>query len=548
MKMLIYIISGFIAIIGFIFTLRYSKAQNKKRMLYKIRTQFGKVPDREFNRENVRYLMDSEREVCNIDEITWNDLDMDKVFSKMNNCNSFIGEQVLYKRLHTIEHDRNEFENSENMLQRFLDDRKYREDIQLLLESLGRRKNSYNLPQFINECESFEIMNIWLYRVMSLLLVCSLVLGIIINHNILYAFFIIFLINVVIYALGKFRFELHFEMLGTVVAVVTTANTLIQKYNIDDGELEKESIESAKRMNKAVKKIVMIQRKMETALSGDVQSLIFDYIIGGTLWEFHVYHRIVVLLKIYKNEFMKLYNFIGEIDATISIASYRESIPHYCQPYFHEDNMIHFAEMFHPLISNPVCNDVNMKSNHIITGSNASGKSTYIKAVAINMILAQSINMVLAKKAWIPYANILTSMAVRDDIASGESYYIREINYLKRIIMQIREDKLTLCIVDEILRGTNTDERIAASVAILNYLNDMNCLAIVASHDVKISEILEGKFENCHFGEVMEQDDILFDYKIKMGVSKSKNAIKLLGHIGFPKEIIKHAEELLLQL
>ena len=164
------------------------------------------------------------------------------------------------------------------------------------------------------------------------------------------------------------------------------------------------------------------------------------------------------------------------------------------------------------------------------------------------MILAQSINMALAKSASIPYANILTSMAVRDDIISGESYYIKEINYLKRIVTQLNEDKLTVCIVDEILRGTNTEERIAASVAILNYLNNRNCLAIVASHDIKISELLDGKFKNCYFSEVWEKEDILFDYKVKMGVSKSKNAIKLLGYIGFPEEIVKYAEELVLKL
>ena len=129
---------------------------------------------------------------------------------------------------------------------------------------------------------------------------------------------------------------------------------------------------------------------------------------------------------------------------------------------------------------------------------------------------------------------------------SGESYYIREINYLKRIIDYLKEDKLTLCIVDEILRGTNTEERIAASVAILDYLYDKNCLAIVASHDVRISEMLRGKFENCHFSEILEEDDILFDYKVKSGVSKSKNAIKLLKHIGFPEKIVRDAENLVL--
>jgi len=543
-----YIILGVIAVVGFISAMRYSKAQNRKRMLYRIRTRFGTAPDREFVREDVGYLINSEKKELDIDEITWNDLDMDKVYSRINNCNSFIGEQVLYRRLHSIDHDGKESENTEKMIQGFFADTKRREDVQVLLESLGRRKYSYYLPQFINDIDMFKITNIWFYRVMSFLLAGSLIVGIILNQYFLYIFFMIVLINVALYTLGKQRFELQLGMLVSVVNVVVIANTLIQKYKLGDGELAKESIESAKGMSKTVNRIAIIQRKMETASSGDIGALIVDYLIGSTLWDFHIFNRIVKLLTVNKDEFMKLYTYIGEIDATISIASFRASIPHYCQACFHEDNTIHFTQMYHPLISNPVCNDVKMESNYIITGSNASGKSTYIKAVAINMILAQTINMALAKSASIPYANILTSMAVRDDIISGESYYMKEINYLKRIVNQLNEDKLTVCIVDEILRGTNTEERIAASVAILNYLNNRNCLAIVASHDVKISEMLDGKFKNCHFSEVWEKEDILFDYKVKMGVSKSKNAIKLLGYIGFPEEIVKYAEELVLQL
>lgn len=543
-----YLILGVIVVIVIIFAMKYSKVQNTKRMLNRIRTQFGTVPDRKFVRENLRYLMDSEGIEYDIDEITWDDLDMDKVYSRINNCNSFIGEQVLYRRLHSINHDSKEFENKERMIQGFLADTERREGVQVLLESLGKWKYNYYLPQFINDIDMFKITNIWFYRVMSCLLIGALTLGIFINHYFIYAFFMIFLINLVLYTIERQRFELHLGMLGSVVGVVVTANTLIQKYKFTDGELAQESIDSLKRMSKTVNRIAIIQRKMETAMTGDLGALIFNYLIGSTLWDFHVFDRIVKMISVNKDEFMKLYFYIGEIDAAISIASFRESIPHYCHASFHEDNTISFSEMYHPLISNPVCNDVNMELNHIITGSNASGKSTYIKAVAINMILAQSINMVLAKSANIPYANILTSMAVRDDITSGESYYMREINYLKRIVNQLNEDKLTLCIVDEILRGTNTQERIAASVAILNYMNNRNCLVIVASHDIEISKMLDGKFKNCHFSEELERDDVLFDYKVKMGVSKSKNAIKLLEHIGFPKEIVKYAEELVVQL
>lgn len=544
---MIYIVIGLAVVVAVIIAMKYSKARSLQRMLFRIRKQFGSVPDREFILKNVQYLVDCEEKKYDIDEITWNDLDMDKVYSRINNCNSFVGEQVLYRQLHSLEHKGKETETRENLIQGFMDDTKRREDVQLMFEGLGRHRNSYYLPQFIKEIDMFKLSNIWIYRILTILLGTTLVLGIF-NQYFLYACGAIFLINLVIYTLGKYRFEFHLGMLGSVVDVVVTANTLIKKYNINESDLAKESILSAERMSKTVNRIAIIQRKMETGMIGDIGALIFNYLIGSTLWDFHIFHKIVTMLTIHQEEFMKLYNYIGEIDAAISIASYRESIPYYCKPVFQKDKTIYFEEMYHPLINEPVSNDVDMKSNYIVTGSNASGKSTYIKAIAINMILAQSINMTLAKSANIPYANVLTSMAVRDDVTSGESYYMREIKYLKRIITQLKEDKLTLCIVDEILRGTNTEERIAASVAILNYIYTRNCLAIVASHDIEISERLGKKFMNCHFSEAINKKDIYFDYKVKEGVSKSKNAIKLLRHVGFPKEIVKSAEELVLKL
>ena len=545
---MIYVILGVVVVIIMIFSTIYFRIQNRKKMRNRIRSQFGAIPNREFDKEDVKRLMDSEKTTYDIDDITWNDLDMDKVYARINNCNSFVGEQILYRRLHSVKYDSQEVEDRENLIKEFVANEKLREDVQVTLGSLGKRENSYYLPLFMKEIDIFQITNIWFYRVMSFLLAVTLILGVILNQYFLYAAGVVFLINLVVYTFGRLRLELQFGMMGTIGNVVMVANKIIDKYKINDGKLAGESIKSIRKMGKEINQIALIQKKLDQSASSDMFALIFDYLIGSTLWDFHVFYKIVKMLIANQDEFMKIYTYVGEADVTISIASFRKSVPQYCLPCFQNDDTINFAGMYHPLISNPVCNDVKMDSNYIVTGSNASGKSTYIKAVAINMIIAQSINTVLAESATIPHANVLTSMAVRDDVTSGESYYIREINYLKRIIEYLTEDKLTLCIVDEILRGTNTEERIAASVAILDYLNDKNCLAIVASHDVKISEMLAGKFENCHFSEVLEEEDILFDYKVKNGVSKSKNAIKLLKHVGFPEEIVNGAERLVSQM
>lgn len=137
---------------------------------------------------------------------------------------------------------------------------------------------------------------------------------------------------------------------------------------------------------------------------------------------------------------------------------------------------------------------------------------------------------------------MITSMAVKDDLMAGESYFIREIRYLKRILDNLNEDRVTVCAIDEILRGTNTGERIRASRAILEYLKDKNCIALVATHDKELTELLGDAYLNYHFSEEIGEDDIAFSYKIMEGPATSQNAVKLLEFAGFPKGIIEAAQ------
>lgn len=136
-------------------------------------------------------------------------------------------------------------------------------------------------------------------------------------------------------------------------------------------------------------------------------------------------------------------------------------------------------------------------------------------------------------------------MALRDDVQGGSSYYMVEIKALKRILDFLAEDgKPVLCFVDEVLRGTNTVERIAASTEILKSMADQNCICFAATHDIELTHLLEGIYDNYHFAEEIEDDDILFSYKILEGRASTRNAIKLLGIMGYDKEIICEAEKM----
>ncbi|MDB8794075.1 hypothetical protein PN290_00630 [Romboutsia sp. 1001216sp1] len=134
-------------------------------------------------------------------------------------------------------------------------------------------------------------------------------------------------------------------------------------------------------------------------------------------------------------------------------------------------------------------------------------------------------------------------MALKDDIFSNESYYIVEIKSLKRIIDNSKKDIPCLCFVDEILRGTNTIERIASSCEVLSALYKSNTLCFAATHDIELTHILEDKFENYHFEETITNKDIKFDYKLHKGRSETRNAIRLLEFMGYDKNIVIKADE-----
>ena len=133
-------------------------------------------------------------------------------------------------------------------------------------------------------------------------------------------------------------------------------------------------------------------------------------------------------------------------------------------------------------------------------------------------------------------------MALRDDIGSGESYYIVEIKALKRILdAAFAGTGPILCFVDEVLRGTNTIERIAASTQILKSLSDSNILCFAATHDIELTELLKDDFENYHFEEDVREGDVFFNYKLQSGKATTRNAIKLLSLMGYRQEIIEKA-------
>lgn len=537
-----------LVILAVLVTYSLEKKNFKKKLRMKLRTEYGQKPDMgmelpDYKETAIYYnlIRDNIPEDERVDEITWADLEMDPVFRRLNTTVSCAGEQLLFAWLHRLSGDQRILDRLERKACYFDSHPDERVETQVLLWGLKKESVNYYIPEYIEQLEFQKMPFALLCRMLlASLLVFTVAALLTANPVIASIAGIHFLINIAVYAIAKAKYEVEIETFYGIVRTVKIGEA-VQKLCPEEISREGERTKDLKNLSRII--LVLDQRK-QARLSGDAVAMASEYLLGAFMLDFLLYDRAVRLLCEKKESFGEVYRFVGEVDMSIAVASFRKSLSGttgYCIPEFRQGRILCGTGICHPLIEHAVANDVFMEKNMIITGSNASGKSTFIKAVAVNLILGQSIHTCTAETMSMPKVSVLTSMAVRDDVLSGESYYIREIRYLKRMIDRSGKDRLAFFGIDEILRGTNTKERIAASAAVLRYLNQRNCILMVATHDLELAETMKESCENYHFSESVEEGDVLFDYKLYPGISDTRNAIRLLGAMGFPEEIIAAA-------
>jgi len=277
--------------------------------------------------------------------------------------------------------------------------------------------------------------------------------------------------------------------------------------------------------------------------SGSPLDILFDYLRMMFHLDLIKFNSMLAEVRKHVDDVDRMLEIAGYLEMVIAIGAYRKSLDTWCIP--QEAEFLDAEELVHPLIENAVPNSIMVKKGVLLTGSNASGKSTFLKTVALNAVFAQTLHTCLAKCYSGPFFHIYSSMALRDDLGSGESYYIVEIKSIKRILDKSREvDGRVLCFVDEVLRGTNTVERIAASTQILKCLAEENVTCFAATHDIELAELLKDSYDNYHFEEEIVDGDVRFSYQIKEGKATTRNAIKLLSVMGYEKSLISEAEEM----
>jgi MutS-like protein len=240
---------------------------------------------------------------------------------------------------------------------------------------------------------------------------------------------------------------------------------------------------------------------------------------------------------------------MGDIDAAIAIASFRAGTDGWTRPRFTQPCVpVRFSDIRQPLVADAVPNSLQLGPPHgvLVTGSNMSGKSTLLRTVGVSAVLAQTINTCVASEYEAPIFDVRSYIGRADDLLAGKSYYLVEVEALLTLVRASCDRTPHLFLLDELFRGTNAVERIAAGEAVLRELivdgSDFKPhVVLAATHDGELVDLLRDRYAAYHFGDAIGPNGLTFDYHLLSGPATTRNAITLLQLQGAPESLAKRA-------
>ena len=569
------------------------RKRTRSKLAAKLKEEFGSPSVKKTSPERYTQIPryhDHHRQGFEIDDITWNDLDLEQIFRVIDSTCSASGEEYLYHVLRTPSMCADELAFHRDQYDWFADiaNEETRIRLQEILTGLGHA-GRYSLYDYIDFTTALgERSNVPHYIAAAApfaafgLMFAHTGIGII-------ALLIVFAWNLRTYFKEKAVIAPYFQVFNYILRLLDCA-----------GSLEKEGRkcpvfrEETDQIPALLNAFSGFRRGSSFLLGNEgSDSDPFGFIMEYVRILFHLdlikFNSMLQQMRGRQDEIDALLTITGRIDACISIASWRETLPAYAVPVLDNSSDFSVQDLYHPLLKQAVSNSITAVRPVLLTGSNASGKSTFLKAAALCALLSQTVGIAPAGSYRGAFYRIFTSMALRDSLQDGESYFIVEIKSLRRILdasgkpsedtlhAEIPGDPLhtdasmytdaslhtdaegkketrgdhaynpahnpVLCCIDEVLRGTNTVERIAASAEILRCFAQTKTLCFAATHDLELTGLLEDVYDNYHFSEQIVDGDVCFSYKLKTGPSNSCNAIALLDSLGYDRTLVEKARQ-----
>jgi DNA mismatch repair ATPase MutS len=516
----------------------------KKKRIQHLRSVWGKEINKHRNFELIssfhKLSLSHSNNKSFVDERTWDDLDFNLIFSKIDRNVSGIGQQYLYHLLHKYESNENVLKKRFELIAHLKKNRELREAIQLNLFSLSG-VSSYFIAYLALSKDIPFTKYYPIFYLCSLLSVISIFL---ISFKGIFLFVALFILlsNLIlnkIFSRKIYKYFTGFSALNSLIASAISISKIKTDIKLDEINFLNQKRDLLLSLKKKIGYLVIDKESLnELVLS------FIEYLNMFLLFDIIAYYRSVNTLLKNQNDILKVFESIASLDSSISIASYLEELPFFSNPTFTDSEVISFHNLYHPLIPDAVSNTLeNITNSVLITGSNMAGKTTFIKTIGINFILSQSLYISLSKEISFPKVMVKSAIRRNEDLEEGKSYFFVEIELINNFIKLSKERNKFLFLIDEIFRGTNTIERLAASTAVLKYLESNN-IVLVTTHDLELQDLLENNFKMFHFSEQVDDNKYYFDYRIKEGPCSSGNAIKLLEIMEYPELIIQEANQI----
>jgi hypothetical protein len=520
--------------------------RNKNKIRKELRESSAKIKAGSFYFEDIRAYHQKKNKSDAfqvVSDQTCNDLDFDEFFMFADRTTSSIGQQYLYDMFRTVSKENDEkLEEKERLMSILDEDDQLRLDIQMELKKL-ESSEAYHIASLFQD-EQIERPR-W-YFVIPVLAVVSLITFFLtlFNHSFFLLLVPLFIVNLGIHYWNKRNVFQYVSAIPQLLKMSSVAARLsgFQVLKAKGADLCN-TITTVNRMKKK-----MMFFRMEAKMDSEFGIIFFGIMeLVKTIFLIEPVFLFSVIREIEnkKEDLHRLFKFVGFVDSLVAICLLRKSLPEYCIPLISKDCKLEIEGLYHPLVPDCVANTIKQhRRSVLLTGSNMSGKTTFIRSIGLNILSGLTINTCFARSSIISRVKLFSAIRISDSLMDDKSYYFEEIRTIKNMIDESAGEARCVFLLDEIFKGTNTIERVSAGKAVLSVLAENHNLVLVSTHDVELAGLLDNRFDLYHFCETVSNDDIVFDYLLKTGTVKEGNAIKMLKVLGYPESVIKEASDL----
>lgn len=486
-----------------------------------------------------------------LSEQTCSDLGLDDLFMFTDRTASRVGQQYLYNLMRTIPEKDGEIKANEAIIEKLSADSEEHASVVKELQIL-QAVEAYSIAPLL-QTEHPPVSAWWQFvlRVCSLLPTFFLLLFLF--YKLVPALLLLFaalLVNGVLHYRNKHNGLGYLVSMPQLIKMLDAAGKLAVDPLLSaisrnvPGALA--SLETLRRSSKSL--------RIESRLDNDLAVILWsitEMIKIFFLIEPLAYNKMVRLLKDKNAAIETVFRFVGLTDSLSSVAFLRKRLPYYCLPGQPDVEVrMEADEMYHPLVEDCVSNTISIKGRSILfTGSNMSGKTTFIRTLGVNILAAQTLNTAFARQMQLQMPVMIhAALMLSDSLSDGKSFYMKEVESIRDMLSYSQSEHTNLFLLDEIFKGTNTTERIAAAKAVLSFLNTSRNIVVVSTHDTELGTFLANEYDLYHFCETISEGMLSFDYKLKSGNLYQRNAIRILEINDYPASLIEDAYSVIRQI